>query len=240
MRPVNLLPTNLRPRKPSAAQDNSAYVALGILGALLLALVFYVLTLNQIASGKGEITELRAETEQANRRSADLAPFGDFERVKQTRVASVKQLATTRLDWERHVRELAKVLPSGVWLTKLDATSPTDSTQSATSSGEITDAPTLTLTGCAPRQRDVATTVLRLRQLHLADEVSLDESTKADAEANGGAGGSSPAPSASGPDAAAGCATGYTFSVTVLLESEPVDSGGADSGRVAASLGGGS
>jgi hypothetical protein len=45
MRPVNLLPAEHRPRR-SSGDGNGAYVALGVLGVLLLALVGYVLAAN--------------------------------------------------------------------------------------------------------------------------------------------------------------------------------------------------
>jgi Tfp pilus assembly protein PilN len=118
---VNLLPERHRPRRASGGRQGSSYAVLGVLGALLLALVVYVLTLNSINSGQDQIAVAKAETEQAQSQSRSLSAYGDFAKVKQKRVAAVTQLAKGRFDWERLVRELAHVLPENVWLVKTDA-----------------------------------------------------------------------------------------------------------------------
>ena len=142
MRPVNLLPDDLRPRRASGALSGSSYAVVGVLGALFLMVVVYVLTANKVNSHKTDIAQVERETQEAEARAAALAPYERFAQIKATRVASVTQLASQRFDWERMVREVALVLPAGTSVTELNAT-----TAGATA-GAATAAPT-----SAPPQR---------------------------------------------------------------------------------------
>src|SRR3954471_22071704 len=131
MKAVNLLPEKHRPRKPTGGQSKSGFVLLGVLGALLVGVLAYVLTLNSINSSKTKITEATVEAARLNDQANSLGPYGDFAKIKAERVASVKQLAQGRFDYERMVRELAHVLPNDVWLTNASASSVADSTTGA-------------------------------------------------------------------------------------------------------------
>lgn len=256
MRPVNLLPANLRPRERKAT-GNGGYIVLGVLAALLVATALYVVTANQVTTRQAETQELKAETQAAQQRAGALAPFGAFQAVKAIRTASVTALAAGRLDWERMSRELARLLPAGVWLTELDATATGEaasssggsSSASSSSSGSAAGGaagqagPSLNLIGCAPSQEAVAETMVRLRRLHQAADVTLESSEREESSAAGSAVPTTPAPAggvAAGPE---GCGSrrgrqNYKFDVSVTLaptvESTP---GGAS---VPSSLGGGS
>lgn len=109
--------------------------------------------------------------------------------------------------------------------------------------------PTMTLIGCAEDQRDVATTMVRLRLLHRAEEVKLTESIRETATPNPASGGASstgaPAPAgAAAEDSADGCgATGgrpnykFTVDITFTVADEKTSKGSV---RAPAALGGGS
>ncbi|MEA2367691.1 MAG: hypothetical protein QOH38_409, partial [Thermoleophilaceae bacterium] len=134
MNPVNLLPAKHRPRTPTGGQQGSAYVVVGILGALLVLAVFYVLTVNGVNTNKGKVAEAKAATARAEARAGELGAYGNFSQVKQQRVQSVKQLADGRIDWERLTRGLARLLPNQVWLISASA-SATGNPTSASSGG---------------------------------------------------------------------------------------------------------
>src|SRR4051794_13923720 len=123
MNAVNLLPEKHRPRKPTGGKGGSGYVLLGVLGAVLLGVVGYVFTLNSINDSKSKTTEARVEAARLNDQANSLGPYGDFAKIKSDRVASVKDLASQRFDYERLVLELAHVLPPDVWLTNASADS---------------------------------------------------------------------------------------------------------------------
>lgn len=195
MRPVNLLPENLRPRQRREGSASGAYAVLGVLGALLLGMVLYVVTANQITFRQAETQRLRGETYAAQQRAGALARFGAFKDMKETRMAAVSQLAAGRFDWERMALELSLVLPAGVWLTELKASatgeqapggsggggstssssssSSPSSSPSPTATGEDQTGPSIVLSGCSPTQEAVAEALVRLRRLHQAREVEL-------------------------------------------------------------------
>jgi hypothetical protein len=246
MNAINLLPEKNRPRKPTGGKSNSGYIALGVLGLVLVGLLGYVLTLNSINSSKTKITEATAEAARLNDEANSLGPYGDFAKIKAERVASVKVLATQRFDYERLVRELAHVLPSDVWLVNAAATNtatgatpgaaaPVAAPAAAATPGT---SPTLTIQGCAKDQSQVAVTLVRLRELQGASDVSLDHSTRGGDGSSGGAPTPASAASASSGDNGCGETGGkpnYTFQANVTFA--PLTA--PEQGKVPNRLGGG-
>lgn len=240
MKAVNLLPERHRPRRGSGGKKGSSYVVLGVLGALLVALVVYVLTLNSINSGQDQIAVAKAETEQAQAQTRSLSAYGDFAKVKQKRVAAVTQLAKGRFDWERLVRELARVLPENVWLLKTDASAVGDLSADTGGAAATTaaGAPVVKLSGCARDQSQVAVTLVRLRELQGADDVKLSRSAKP-AEVD-----SSSSSSSSTTGSTDGCGTtrgraNYAFDAVVTFEAQAAAASDKSSEKAPASLGGG-
>ncbi len=236
MRPINLLPEQDRPRAASA-RPGLGYVALGVLGALLLMVLVYTLTSNQVNSRRGRAVEAKAEAQRLEVQSARLSPFGDFAQVKQARLSAVRDLADVRFDWERYLRELAHVLPAGSWLRESNASmtgnlegsstgagsgsTTTTNTSSATTGGN----PAANLVGCTGRQSDVARLLVRLRELHQVQDVQLNES--GNDETSGGV------------VSVDSCGPYYEFDITVTFAPKaPEVPEGAR--KVPASLGGGS
>lgn len=241
MNAINLLPEKHRPRKPTGGKSNNGYIALGVLGLVLVGLLGYVLTLNSINSSKTQITEATAEAARLNDEANSLGPYGDFAKIKAERVASVKQLASQRFDYERLVRELAHVLPSDVWLVNAaasDAPAAAAASPGSAPAPVTSDGPTLTVTGCARDQSQVAVTLVRLRELQGASDVALQHSTRGE-DAVAGATQAAPAAASGGSgDTDCGSTHGkpnYSFqaSVTFAPVTEPVPA------KVPNSLGGG-
>ncbi len=259
MRPVNLLPEHLRPRERRDGGSGSAYIVLGVLGALLVAVVLYVATANQVTTRQAETEQLKTETLAAEQRAGALAQFGAFQEMKETRTQSVTQLAAGRFDWERMSLELARLLPAGVWLTELDATatgedasSGGDSSSSSSSSGSSGSAgaatgqeangPSLKLLGCARSQQAVAETMVRMRRLNQAQDVDLVNSEREAQTSSSAGGAAAPAPTAGSGGGVQGCGTkrgrgNYKFEVSVKLVPTPDPTLGG--GSVPRSLGGG-
>jgi Tfp pilus assembly protein PilN len=241
---VNLLPTKHRPRQATGGKQGSSFVLLGVLAAVVIALLVYVLSVNSINDSKTKIADAQSEAARASAQADALGAYGNFAKVKQERVARVKQLAQGRVDWERLLREIAHVLPNGVWVTKADASDTPDDASAAGGNGSApatsrasataapTPAPHINLQGCAPNQPAVAATIVRLRHLQGASDVELDHSTRPESKGSSSAGGSS----------STDCGTShgsvnYEFQVKVTLESpKPAP---YVSGKVPASLGGG-
>jgi Tfp pilus assembly protein PilN len=254
VRPVNLLPERLRPRRPTGQLQGSAYVIVGVLGAFLLAVLLYVVTLNQIHSRQSDAARAESEAQQADARAATLGPFGQFAKVKLTREASVKMLAEGRIDWERVIRELALVLPPDTWITELDgstglqtaasgaSSSPSSNGSTPSPNASSSGKPTLKLVGCAIKQPDVAILLVRLRRLHGVEDVELQESAREESSGSGGSGsGSSGAGAVTSGGGQQTCEHDYKFDLTVIFKPDGPDAPkvkGAD--RVPTALGGGS
>ncbi|HYH58722.1 MAG TPA: PilN domain-containing protein [Thermoleophilaceae bacterium] len=224
MRPVNLLPARYRPRTGGSGDSRSSYIALGALALLVLAVFGYVVSANQVSARNSEIAAVRQQITQAETQSVTLQGYGDFAGVKDARLAAVKSLATQRIDWERIFRELAHVLPERVWLTGFDA-------QAGAADGGGDIAPMLVLTGCAESHSRVADAMVRMRELHVAEDVELTQTAAGEDEdeAAGSSGGSSES----------ACGGFYSFGVEVMMATPapaPVD---AEPDTVPASLGGG-
>jgi Tfp pilus assembly protein PilN len=244
MRPVNLLPAKDRPRTGTGDSSGSSYVALGVLGVLLLAVLAYVLTSNSISSKKDEITRAENETRQAQARAAALGSYESFAQIKETRVQAVKLLAEQRFDWERLSRELAHVLPAGVSLTGMEASlagddaasgSSTPSSASSSAGAQTASAERAAkLSGCARDPDDVAVLLVRLQRLHRADEVELNESVSTKKENSAG-----PSSGSGSGSQTCGSKQHYTYTATVTFSPAP-PAGDPDGGKVPARLGGGS
>jgi Tfp pilus assembly protein PilN len=239
MRAVNLLPEKHRPRRPTGGKQGSSYVLLGVLGALVVAVLLYVLTANSINQAQTDIATANADAARANAQAQQLGAYGDFAKVKAQRVATVKQLATARMDWERMVRELAHVLPSGVWIMSATAAdSSANQASGAPSAGSgsgsaASTGPTLTLQGCAEDQPKVADTLVRLRELQGATDVKLDHSAT---QSDGGTG-TTPSVGGTTDCGTTGGKSNYSFQVAVSFEAPAGET--YKPGAVPARLGGG-
>jgi Tfp pilus assembly protein PilN len=231
MRPVNLIPQDQRRRTPSEGSGKGAHVLLGGLAVLLAMAVFYVLTANSVTERQSEASQARAEADRLEAKATQKTSFSDFEQIAQTRVASVAEVAATRFDWERFMRELALVIPGGTWLRSAGAGvtgGGGDGASAATTAPGPTTAagPSATLTGCTARHSDVARMMVRLRQLHRVTDVELTSSTKG---AETGAG------------AVDSCGAKTAFDVTVTFSATaPNAEAPRGTARVPVSLGGGS
>jgi Tfp pilus assembly protein PilN len=203
MRAVNLLPPDLRsgPKGPAPAVstgvENSgagAFVVLGVLAFAVLALAAYVLAGNTVKDRKAELAAATAESAAVTQQVSALQPYADFESVANARVQTVKDLASSRFDWEQALRDLSRAVPTDVTIAAFKGDLGA-SNSGGSIRGAIT-APAITLTGCTYSQTKVAELMARLRNIDGVTEVLLKKSDK---EATAGAGeGDRTAPSASG------------------------------------------
>ena len=206
MRPVNLLPARYRPRKPGSGDSKTSYIALGALALLVIAVFGYVVTANKVSSTNSKIAQTQQQIAEAQSQSVTLQEFGDFAGIKEARLTAVRSLATARVDWERLFRELAHVLPADVWLTEFKSVS-------TEADGGAEMQPTLTLTGCAKDHEHVADAMVRLRELHVAEDVELTSTTASEKEEPTGFGAPAPAQQSD----TSGCNGYYTFEVSITM-----------------------
>ena len=184
MKAVNLIPTDQRRAQASGAQAGSSYVVLGVLAVLLLMAVAYVFTSNNVNSRTSDAAAAKSEADQLEAQVAARGAYTNFSQLKEQRIASVRTVADTRFDWERLMRELSRVMPSGSWIQATDASvtgnvTGSDAVATTTTGQPVAAQPKANLVGCTPDQSDVAAMMVRMRQLHRVSDVELNESVQA-------------------------------------------------------------
>ena len=231
MRPVNLLPQEAR-RRPVGGRAGSSYVLVGVLGALLLMVLGYVVVSNQATSRDNKAAAAEAQADALEQQAASRAAFANFAQIKEQRLTSVSSVAQTRFDWERFMRELARIMPERSWIQTADASVTGDPTNTGASSTATPGAvsPTANLVGCTPNQSDTAAMMVRLRNLYRVTDVELNESA---IEALGADAGTETTVDA--------CGSYYKYDLTVTFSPTPLKTEAPRGAtRVPASLGGGS
>jgi Tfp pilus assembly protein PilN len=224
-------------------------MVLGVLALLLVAAVTYVMESNKITQAKSDIATAEQKTAAAKARAEQLGPFANFAQIKEQRVASVRQLAESRFDWERTVRELAHILPDGVWLRDFDASLTGENATAGTAPGApsagagatAAPGPSIKLHGCAYEQPQVAVLLVRLREMQGVKDVKLSDSTRGEEQ-------DSSAPGAATGDSAPamidGCGehdgrANYEFNAVVEFDLAQA-AAAPDAGKTPVRLGGGS
>ena len=195
MRPVNLIPPEERRGDRAVLRRGSlAYGLVGALTLVLVGVVASVMTNNQIADREAELATLEAEEQAATARAEALAPYAEFAVMSSARNLTVSNLAKSRFDWERVLRELALVLPEDVWLVSAAGTvSPAMTVEGSTGNPLRAQAPgpALELVGCAAGQDSVAALVAALKDIDGVTRVGLSSSERPDEAEEGAVGGDS-------------------------------------------------
>jgi Tfp pilus assembly protein PilN len=224
MRPVNLLPSELRQGAHAPMRTGAIpYILVGALVAVLVGVALLVTTGNQISEREGEVTQLEREDAAAVAEAKRLAAYTQFQTMHEQRVATIASLADSRFDWERVMRELSLILPAGdVWLTELNASASPDS-GSGGGGGELRGSipgPALELEGCAAGQEAVAGFVTALKDIDGVTRVGVESSELPSEEEGAG--------SAEGSDSGGGSGGCQTrsfiaqFSIVVAFDAAPV------------------
>lgn len=218
MRPVNLIPPeDRRGEKAPLRTGPLAYVIVAALAVALLGVTLVVLTSNQISDRKAEKASLESQVQQAQAEADKLESFVSFASLQDAREQTVSDLATSRFDWERVLRELAIVIPSDVWLTNLDAKASAQATTSSSSaasssSSEDIQGPSLDIQGCATGHDAVARFLAALRDV---DGVTRATVLSSDRQGPSGSTGGS---SASGTTGGLSCASrSFISSFEILI-----------------------
>jgi Tfp pilus assembly protein PilN len=225
MRPVNLIPPDER-RGDRAAMRMGAlsYVLIAGLGVVLLAVIALALTSKQISDHKSEIAQLRQEEQQASARAQSLQAFADFRAMQESRSATVTSLAQSRFDWQRVINELARVIPSNVWLLKLAGTvSPAVSPENdpAIELRSSIEGPALEMVGCAASQDTIAGLISNLEEIDGVTRVGMQSSQRAGSDGGGSTSGSATT-SGSGGGSSGNCPNGvFSFQIVVAFDSVP-------------------
>lgn len=193
MRPVNLLPPELRPRIPG---EGDSKIAWGIVGGLALLLVLVIASIalsNKAKTINDEAVALQAEADKRQAAVAMIPKGADTvtEQVR-SRTLLVGGLAAVRFPWDDAMLDLSKSLPPDVTLDTISAitsgTDPVAGTPDSTSTSTSTTAPTLTLGGCASGWTGYSRLLTWLKQMPNVRSVKSNSSAVTTAAPSGGEG----------------------------------------------------
>ncbi len=123
MRPVNLIPLDQRRGESAPARTGPlAFIVVGALAVVLLAVIAVVMLGNSVEEKRSEVASLEVQAAETEARSQALSPYVSFQQLRDARVETIGSLARSRFDWERVIREVTKLIPSGVWLQNMTGT----------------------------------------------------------------------------------------------------------------------
>jgi Tfp pilus assembly protein PilN len=208
VRPINLIPDDERRRSAGVATRTGpvAYLLVGVLGVLLIGVVMLVLFNNSIHTSEGEVARLESEKAVATAQASKLARYTDFNQVTEQRRRTISELADSRFDWARVIRQLSLVLSRNIYLDKLTA--------SGGGSGAGSEAgvkgPSLNLIGCGFNQPAVGSFISALKQIDGVTRIELNKSAVTVTESSGSGG--------TGPCAKSGMAQ---FEMLVAFDAAP-------------------
>lgn len=207
MKAVNLIPGDVRPGAGGAAgkSGGAAYAVLGALALIVAMFAVYTKTNASLDDKTAKVATLEQQASAAETQATSLASYTKFAALRTKRVATVKQLAGGRFDWAHALHELARVLPSNVWLTDLTGTtSPEARVEGAGSSASgvrsALPVPAIEITGCTTSQSSVARMMARMRLIDGVQRVTLIDAQKSNS-ADGGSADAAAGGSGSGCDA---------------------------------------
>ena len=228
MKAVNLIPSDQRRAKPSGENAGGAYVVLGVLAVLLVMAVAFVVTSNSVNENTAKAKEAKQKAAALEEQVAALDSYTDFASIKEQRLGAVVLAAETRFDWERLMREISRVMPSGSWLQTTEASvlgDPADAAALAADPAAVPSGPQATFVGCTPKQSEVAKILVRLRSMHRVTDVELNESLREQGVLD---------------VTTDSCGSLYKFDVTVTFAPAAPVEAPRGTNRVPVSLGGGS
>jgi Tfp pilus assembly protein PilN len=188
MRAVNLLPKEAtNQRKGLLQQDTPVLLGAGlgvvITGALALGFMHESSAISS-AQSKLEATKVQlAKTPRPPQVPAKVDPNIQLQGEEAARLTAVTTALGGRMAWDRILREFSLVLPSDVWLTNLQLTTP-DPTAAAAG----TTATGLTITGTTYSHPSVARLLARLALVPELNNVTL----QSDTSSSGAAGATGP------------------------------------------------
>lgn len=203
MQAVNLLPGYARPGHRWATIGNDLparrVLAVGGIAAAAVAIAigaFYAYERHVVSDKRSELATTQARLTAVN---AEAAPFRATQAEASSRLASVTTVVDNRIPWENVLGGLSRVLPSEVYLTSLQATTPTPvaSLGAGTVPGAATTvapapaaAPTgFTVTGVGSSQDRVALVLDRLALMPWLSNVTLLSSSRTATGPTGSGGG---------------------------------------------------
>jgi type IV pilus assembly protein PilM len=182
MRSVNLVPGDAR--QDRAARPRLAVIAIPAAAAFAAVAIggAFFFAQNGVSDKEADLQAVEAELAALPEPGGLAVVAPGVEQETAARATSVAAVLGTRLDWDRMLRDLSRVLPGNVWLTTMRAQVPTSAditaAQAASTGAVATTSGTtgVELQGYTYDQEDVATLLGRLETLPTLSDVQLRSS----------------------------------------------------------------
>jgi Tfp pilus assembly protein PilN len=173
----DLRPGIVRSRRITTAPTPiMARAGIASVAVLAAAIVYMVVISNQVSSGREKLGRVSTELVTSEQKAASLKQYDDFQKATTKRHDAVATVAKTRFKWDRTMTELARVSPTGVWLTSVKGTlTPATQIDGGAGAGStsglraVLSSPALELAGCATKESSVPSYI---DQLHLMTGVT--------------------------------------------------------------------
>lgn len=197
MKAVNLIPRDQRgaARTVKVGSLSPTHALLVLLAVAVAYVTMYVLTDNTISSRKAQLSTLHTEITRAQAQAATLKDYVSYQQLAEQRAQTVREIVTSRFNWDAALTELSKVVPANTSLQSLLGTvvpgaSVQGSGGGANTGGLRTDivAPAFEIHGCSASQDDVAGLMSRLRLINGVTRVTLSDSQRGSGTTTGGTG----------------------------------------------------
>ena len=207
MRPVNLIPPEERRGDRAPVRTGALpYVLVAVAAVAVVAVALTTLVGNQVDDREAQLAGIESEAQSVAAQAQALAPYAEFASLSQSRTATVTSLAQSRFDWERVMRELARVIPPDVWLTNLTGSvgGAADSESAGSISSGITG-PSLTIIGCGAGHEAVARFLAALEDIDGVTRTGISRSELGEPKASGEAPTAAPAAPEDGASSRSDC-----------------------------------
>lgn len=190
MEAVNLLPPEYLERKRrsrfAAAEGLNGERTVRIGGGV--ALLFVVLLGALFYHEHSVVNSKKKELADTQARIAAIAPqvqvIKDAQAAISGRLAAAQSITAGRMNWDRALNDLAKIIPASSYVTSLQIAAPTTTAVTPTSAADAaatttaTAAPGMTIQGVAPGANGVALVMDRLSLLPWLSSVTLQSATR--------------------------------------------------------------
>jgi Tfp pilus assembly protein PilN len=187
MRAVNLIPRDERRGGGGAGgrSGGAVYIVLGALAALVVMVAAVAMSGRAVDDKKADLARVEQAATASEAKAASLKNYADFRALRTGRTETVRSIANSRFDWSFVLHELARTIPSNVWLTGVTGTvTPAVPLQVKPVTAGLRSAlgtPALELLGCTTDQESVSRMLSALRQVDGVRRVSLQSALKSDA-----------------------------------------------------------
>jgi Tfp pilus assembly protein PilN len=191
MRAFNLMPGE-HAREKKSARAGVPQIAVALLGVLVFAGLAggYLFTGAGVTAKQSELDDLRAqlaELEVPADKPDQGAAAADAAAEGQARTTALATALASRIAWDRVLREVSVVLPDGVWLTQLSASTPAAAPGGAAAATPAavngsTSPNSLAAVGFATSQESVAILLARFEAIPELTSVQLQSSTRTEGE----------------------------------------------------------